>query len=410
MVPEGWDVLPLGEMAEFRNGLNFTKGDVGEPIKIVTIPDFWQRTELRDLSGIKSIQPKKKVPTTSLLESGDMLFVRSNGNPELVGRCLFFPEIAEPVSFSGFTIRGRVDQEQLVPEFAAYVMLTERTKAQFRRGRGGGNISNLSQDILAGVQVALPPLPEQRKIADILSTWDQAIEKTEALLSNARTQKRALMQQLLTGKRRFPAFEGQPWKKLRLGDVADLVTKGTTPTSVGFQFTASGVNFIKAENVSDSGHILPAKTFISDECNEALKRSQFQTGDLLVTIAGAIGRIGIVHEENLPANTNQAVAIIRVPTLCAITRRMLFYWLQGDQVQSIFRSSVTTGAQPNINLKQIGNLPLKFPSLAEQDMIVAALNAAGEEVDALTDNITKLRTEKKALMQQLLTGKRRVVV
>jgi type I restriction enzyme S subunit len=195
-----------------------------------------------------------------------------------------------------------------------------------------------------------------------------------------------------------------------LGDVADLITKGTTPTSAGFQFTTSGVNFIKAENVSDSGHILPAKMFISDECNEALRRSQFETGDLLVTIAGAIGRIGIVLEKNLPANTNQAVAIVRIPLSSAITRRMLFYWLHSNHIQSIFRSSVTTGAQPNINLKQIGDLPLKIPSSAEQDMIVAALDAASQEVDVIVADLTKLRTEKKALMQQLLTGKRRVVV
>lgn len=256
----------------------------------------------------------------------------------------------------------------------------------------------------------LPPLPEQRKIADILSTWDAAIEKTEALLATAKAQKRALMQSLLTGRRRFPKFEGQPWKEVRLGDVVDLITKGTTPTSVGFAFTDCGVNFVKAENVNDNGNILPAKAFISDECHEALRRSRFEAGDLLVTIAGAIGRIGIVREENLPANTNQAVAIVRTPNHGVIARRMLFYWLQGDYIQSIFRTSVTTGAQPNISLKQLGNLPLRFPSIQEQNCIVSILDDAGSEVDALVTSITKLRTEKKALMQQLLTGKRRVVV
>ena len=79
--------------------------------------------------------------------------------------------------------------------------------------------------------ILVPPLPEQRKIADILSTWDRAIETTEALLATARTQKRALMQSLLTGKRRFPEFEGQAWKEVRLGEMGQVISGGT-PDSI----------------------------------------------------------------------------------------------------------------------------------------------------------------------------------
>lgn len=396
MVPEGWDVLPLGEMAEFRNGLNFTKGDVGEPIKIVTIPDFWQRTELHDLSGIKSIQPKKKVPTASLLVSGDMLFVRSNGNPELVGRCLFFPEITEPVSFSGFTIRGRVDQCQLVPEFAAYVMLTERTKSQFRRGRGGGNISNLSQDILAGVQVALPPLPEQRKIADILSTWDRAIEKTESLLANAQTQKRALMQSLLTGKRRFPAFEGQPWKEVRLGDVVSI-SMGSSPKSSAYNDDGIGLPLVQGNADVKNGRTVP-RTFTSEITTKC------QPGDILMSVRAPVGSIAISDHV---ACVGRGAAVFRPKGKHDWQwLKHLMLWLE-PQWARVSQGSTFEA----VNSKDLKTFVVPVPATYEETkQIGSAIEAAHLECDAMSGQITKLRTEKKALMQQLLTGKRRVVV
>ena len=102
--------------------------------------------------------------------------------------------------------------------------------------------------------------------------------------------------------------------KMRLGDIATLITKGTTPTSVGYTFTDTGVNFVKIESIREDGTFIPDKfAHISDECNTKLKRSQLQENDILFSIAGAIGRTAIVTKDCLPANTNQALAIIRIP-------------------------------------------------------------------------------------------------
>lgn len=411
MVPEGWDILPLGEMAEFRNGLNFTKGDEGQPIKIVTIPDFWQRTELRDLSGIKSIQPKGKVPASSLLQSGDMLFVRSNGNPELVGRCLFFPEVSEPISFSGFTIRGRVDQERLVPEFAASVMVTERTKEQFRRGRGGGNISNLSQDILAGVQVALPPLPEQRKIADILSTWDAAIEKTEALLATAKAQKRALMQSLLTGKRRFPEFEGQPWEEVRLGDVGVVSSAGVDKKIEEGQPEVRLLNFLdvfRREFIFDHelDHSVTAPPAKLKQCN--VKR-----GDVFFTPSSEtrdeIAIPAVAVEDMQGVCYSYHVVRFRLTESWDLNFRA--YVFQTDDFRrQAYKLGDGSGQRYVISQGNFRNMTVRVPSIPEQGKIGEILKAASDEIGDLEKQITKLRTEKKALMQQLLTGKRRVSV
>ena len=102
-------------------------------------------------------------------------------------------------------------------------------------------------------------------------------------------------------------------KRVQLSEIAELITKGTTPTTLGYEFQDEGVNFLKIECFDELGNYLPDKAaHISEECNEKLKRSQLKTGDVLFSIAGAIGRVGIVAEEMLPANTNQALAIIRI--------------------------------------------------------------------------------------------------
>lgn len=406
MVPEGWNVLPLGEMAEFRNGLNFAKDDEGQEIKVVTIPDFWQRTVLRDFSKVKTIQCRGKVPVSSFLVSGDLLFVRSNGNPELVGRCLFFPQVSEPISFSGFTIRGRMNQARILPEFAASVMVTDRTKDQFRRGRGGGNISNLSQDILAGVQVALPPLPEQRKIAEILSTWDRAIEVSEALLATARTQKRALMQALLTGKRRFPEFEGEEWKEVQLGDGMELQSGYAFKSR---EFVEQGVPIVRIGNIERE---VTLKGSPSYQLQNELSRFLIDDRDMLISMTGYVGKVGKFRStpQHPHAYLNQRVGRIKISEHGPIHKEFLWQLLDTPYFKREVEGAAAGGAQPNVSSKDICSVKFDIPSIVEQVRIASILSVNDREISILRSDIQHLRTERKALMQQLLTGKRRVTV
>ena len=118
----------------------------------------------------------------------------------------------------------------------------------------------------------------------------------------------------------------------RLGDIATVITKGTTPTSIGFAFENDGINFVKIESVDENGNFICEKfDHISDECHEKLKRSQLQENDILFSIAGAIGRTAIVTKDILPANTNQALAIIRIPQ-GVINYSFLLYILQSSAV------------------------------------------------------------------------------
>lgn len=180
------------------------------------------------------------------------------------------------------------------------------------------------------------------------------------------------------------------WEVKKLGDVCELITKGTTPTSIGFKFSDEGINFIKVESLTESGKIIPEKVaFISDECHQALKRSQLKVGDILFSIAGALGRIGIVSEEILPANTNQALAIIRLRKDTDISVNFLSkYFVSESTTKQIekFRGGV---AQQNLSLSQLNDLQIIIPPIFEQKHIVAILDEAFESITKAKENAEK---------------------
>lgn len=162
-------------------------------------------------------------------------------------------------------------------------------------------------------------------------------------------------------------------KKVRLGDIATLITKGTTPTSIGYSFVDSGINFIKIESLNDQGGFIPEKfAFINEECNAKMQRSQLRENDILFSIAGAIGKKAVVSNNILPANTNQALAIIRIPK-GKINHQYLFYALESDEIKKQFEKQKQGVAQLNLSLKDISELEINLVSKEEQDKTVAVI-------------------------------------
>ena len=164
-------------------------------------------------------------------------------------------------------------------------------------------------------------------------------------------------------KLRFPGFTDD-WEQRKLGEITSLITKGTTPKK---QSLTGEVNFVKVENINEqTNRIYPSARISLEEHQTYLKRSQLQDGDILFSIAGTLGRIGVVNYKILPANTNQAVAILRV------REENLNYIktvLQGNAIRDYIRQNPTVGAQPNLSLSQISEFKIGVPSLDEQILV-----------------------------------------
>jgi type I restriction enzyme, S subunit len=164
-------------------------------------------------------------------------------------------------------------------------------------------------------------------------------------------------------------------KLSRLGDISSVITKGTTPTSVGFDFSDCGVPFLRVQNLAD-GAVDLTKTplYISEATHKELARSAIHPGDVLISIAGTIGRVAIVADDAVEMNSNQAVGIVRLNH--GIQRRYILHWLQSHDAKKQITGAQVTATISNLSLTELRSLQIPLPPLAEQKRIAAILDKA----------------------------------
>lgn len=192
------------------------------------------------------------------------------------------------------------------------------------------------------------------------------------------------------------------WEPSSIEELSELVTKGSTPTSYGYEYQATGIAFVKVENISD-GHIADKtiKQFINRETHDFLKRSQLKENDILFSIAGTIGRACIIRSGDLPANTNQALAIIRVPSPF-IDKRFLLKYLTSHSAQLVARSGVRGVGMSNIGLRNVRNLIVPIPPYVEQLEIMKGIERLSTRVDLVEKAVQIAQAHCQKLAQSIL--------
>ncbi|QDK80114.1 hypothetical protein EXU85_16460 [Spirosoma sp. KCTC 42546] len=248
-------------------------------------------------------------------------------------------------------------------------------------------------------------LEEQQKIADCLSSLDEVIAAHSQKLYALKEHKKGLMQNLFpqegetVPKWRFPEFEKDgDWEEKKLGSICEVITKGTTPQ----KFSKAGIRFIKIEAFQNNHIILDKCMFVDEDTHtKELKRSILKEGDILFAIAGAtIGKVNIVKKDILPANTNQALAIVRLKE--KENKNFILHILKSEIMQRYIQKSISVGAQPNLNLEQMGSFSLAYPeNLKEQQKIAECLSSLDILITAQEEKIEQLKLHKKGLMQGL---------
>jgi len=261
-------------------------------------------------------------------------------------------------------------------------------------------VPQLTSPQLSNYGIAYPSKKnEQTRIGTFFRTLDNTIALRKRKLDGLRKLKKAYLQQMFpqAGERipkiRFAGFT-EEWAESKLLERSKLITKGTTPlnkTDVG------SVNFIKVENIS-GGIIRPVSKVTKEEHENYLKRSILRSGDILFSIAGTLGRIAIVKDSILPANTNQALAIIRGYEFDV---GFLLIFLESKVVSDFVRRNPTVGAQPNLSLEQIGQLSIFAPTLLEQKVIGNFFRNLGEKITNQAKKIEQLQQLKSAFSQKM---------
>jgi type I restriction enzyme, S subunit len=410
IIPEDWEVKRLGEICEIDS----------RSLSSQTNPDYeFNYISLSDVNNetFEIVTTKQKFSTAPsrarrIVKKGDVII--STVRPNLQGFMQIKNNVENLIVSTGFSV---LSPQKCNSDFLYLYVFSQAVTKQFYQLVVGSNYPAVNSSDVVNLKIPLPPLPEQQKIAAILSTWDEAIEKQTAIIEKLTLRKKGLMQQLLSckssssngdpcgrPKKRLPGFSGE-WKEVRLGEITKLLTKGTTPQ----RFTKTGVLFIKIESFKDDKINSNACLFIDEETNNnELKRSKLEKNDILFAIAGTLGKCAIVSADILPANTNQALAIIRIKE----TNNLLFIYnlLRSNIMNKYILECKSIGAQPNLSLEQMNNFIFYCPSLSEQTAIAAVLTTADNEISLAKQKLDSLRQQKKGLMQVLLTGKKRVKI
>ncbi|QDX98822.1 restriction endonuclease subunit S [Pectobacterium carotovorum subsp. carotovorum] len=287
-----------------------------------------------------------------------------------------------------------------------YYYFMHRDIFSFLSRQGAGRYK-LNKASLEKIPLIIPSLGEQKKIAQILSTWDKAIATTEQLLANSQQQKKALMQQLFTGKKRFPGFSGK-WRKYNLGELGDTYTglSGKSKNDFG-----SGKTYIPYINIFKNSCI-DIHSFELVAIQDGERQSKAKYGDIFFTTSSETS-----EEVGMSSVLLEHVEELYLNSFCFGYRLNSFDILRPEYARYYFRSELIRkeisvlgqgATRYNLSKKQLMKLTLKLPGVEEQIKIASVLSIADQEIETLKQKLNHLKQEKKALMQQLLTGKRRV--
>lgn len=328
-----------------------------------------------------------------LLKEGDILFPR-RGDLSRIGLVSKFED--GWLCGTG-CLRARIGKNG-DPRFLSFYLTQKCVLEWLEANAVGQTMLNLNTEIISNLPIYLPTLPEQRKIAEILGAWDRAIELTSALLAAARTRKRGLMQILLTGKCRFPEFAGEAWREVRLGEVARLSKERLNPKQEHNDRCC-----IELEHIEPgTGRLLGS----TQSSQQASIKAVFNPGDVLFGKLRPYLRKFIAPDFEGVCSTE--IWVLQ-PKTQEIASRFLHFLIQSDGFMAAAEKS-SGSRMPRADWKIVSDYCFLLPSLNEQDRIAFMLSLCAQEVNALTSKMEWLHTEKKALMQKLLTGEWRVKV
>ncbi|MBF0620733.1 MAG: restriction endonuclease subunit S [Magnetococcales bacterium] len=422
MVPEGWKLWKLCDLSQTKigNGAFNDPKRVGKGYKLINVVNLYTPRQINP-NELKRLDLSEKEFRTFKVEKGDVFFTRSSLKVEGIAHCNIYDTYEEDVVYECHIMRVRPKQNLVVPKFLLEFCISYQARKYFMSHAKTGTMTTIDQKGVGGLSVPLPPLPEQKKIARILSTWDRAIETVERLIENSKAQKKALMQQLLTGKKRFPGF-GKPsvdgelpegWEDIRLG----MLGSKSRPAIKAGPFGSS----LKKETYSITGYKIYGQEqviaddpfygdyYIPEEKYQELISCSVQPGDILISLVGTIGRVLLI-----PNDAELGVINPRLLRLSFDSKRVFPQFVRHlfdfQIIINKLRSWAQGGTMGVLSAATLKALPILLPSLPEQKKIAHTLFSCDQGIQNLEQQFTKLQTQKKALMQQLLTGKRRVMV
>lgn len=416
-LPEEWQVVRLGEVFEIRQGKSLSpKSRSGPRMRpfLRTANVLWGRL---DLSNVDQMHFDESEEHRLALKPGDLL-VCEGGD---IGRTAIWEGQLPLCLYQNHLHRLRGLREDVSPFFYMYWMQAAWTLLGLYGGSGNKTtIPNLSQSRLASFPIPLPPLPEQRAIAHVLRTVQQAKETRERVAAALKQLKKSLMQHLFTygpvpvdQADQVPLQETEigalpaHWQVVRLGEVTEVKGGKRLPKGESFFSKRTPYPYIRVVDFKNNTVDTKNLKYLTPEQHEILKRYIITKDDVYISIAGTIGEVGTIPPELDGAHLTENAARI-IPNQEKIQHEFLAFALACDIGQKQIQMRVTKTSQPKLGLVRIRDIPIPLPPLPEQREIARILRTVDQRIEAEEASVRALETLFKTLLHELMTAKRRL--
>lgn len=401
-----WDTATIGDFLDFKNGLNKGKEFFGYGTPIVNYTDVYKKRGLTKNDVRGKVNLTRDEIHRFDARKNDVFFTRTSETPEEVGMSSVLLDDIDDCVFSGFVLRGRPKNDMFTPEYCKYCFTTEAVRNAITMGCTYTTRALTNGKQLSAIEIVVPSKPEQEAIAQSLTDIDELILSLEKLVAKTKAIKQGAMQELLTGKRRLSGFSGG-WNKCKLGSLG-VFLKGTgisrnESNSGKLPAVRYGELYTKHQN-----YVTNYFSSISKEVASNAKR--VYRGDILFAASGEtkeeIGKCAaIIHET--PVYAGGDILIFR-PTV-QLNPEFMGTLLNTADVCKQRAEKGQGDAIVHIHADALSNIEITIPNIEEQQAIADILVDVDKGIERLDKKLDKYRQVKQGMIQQLLTGKIRLV-
>lgn len=356
-----WEKVKLGEIADFSNGINFGKDAYGKGIKLIGVSNFGNRFS-PDYESLDEVK-EEVVRKNDFLLSGDMVFVRSNGNKELVGRCMLIDCPIVSVTFSGFCIRARLkDITKHYPTFWTYHFKNISFRRAMSGAAVGANIQNLSQGRLSTYEAIVPDYETQVRIAKVLSAYDNLIENNQKQIKLLEEAAQRLYKEWFVDLH-FPGYEGveivdgvpEGWTYKRVEEFGEVIT-GKTPSTSKTEYYGGSIPFVTIPDMHGTVFPLVTEKTLTKVGADTQKSKYLPANTVIVSCIATVGLVNIAIE---PCQTNQQINSV----ILHDDNNLYFFYESMKRIKALLDGVGSNGAtMTNVNKTKFSNIKVLYPT------------------------------------------------
>ena len=413
-IPKDWKSISLENLADInKESIDPTREFPHKTFLYIDIDSIGNDTghirECREMIAIDAPSRARRV-----IHRNDV--VMSTVRPYLKAFAIVPKEYDKQICSTGFAVLAC--RKNLYPKYLLYTLFSKSVIEQCNRMMVGGQYPALNSSQVARIKISLPPLPEQRKIAEILGTVDEAIEKVDEAIKKSERLKKGLMQELLTkgiGHREFKDTEigkiPKGWEVVRLSTIFNIIDgdRGKNYPNSSDLLEQGHCLFLNAKNVTSKGMRFEDNQFISKEKDQKLRKGKLKRGDIVITTRGTVGNIGLydagIRYDHIRINSGMVIIRNKGDD---INSDFYTNYLQSNVFQRQVERIAYGSAQPQLSVKVVKNMYVLEFDKDEQKKIVAIMKSGNMKIELQKKRKENLEKIKKGLMNDLLMGRKRV--